>query len=337
MQRKYFRPPVEDNLLTWDAKEQIRYLNKEYPEEWTVDRLAESFPCSRDGIVRVLKSRYRPQSLKELQKHDRRVRTRWLALKNGDDSQGQGPITLRYDQLLTNGKMDLMLNAAGIKNLPKPKIHIPQLTSNTGSVKKTGLFESIVKDYVEKKTHKSADKTLAKKDPSVDDQELLQSIVESKKQKLINDRKGNQSVISRQKKRTSDINMKTDNSDIPQLGQVDDESVKHNKRSFKRQTLNALQSLDDVHLSEVYDEDMGNSVDMHADERSIEGYHYRTKHAKKSDIVRNRRKLISTLKPSYEDQDIRHYDSENDTLALQMEGTKIIKRKNFRNESDENS
>lgn len=53
IEKKYFKRAQDLNLLTWDAKEQMRYLHNEYPDEWTVDRLAESFPVSFEGVIKV--------------------------------------------------------------------------------------------------------------------------------------------------------------------------------------------------------------------------------------------------------------------------------------------
>ena len=57
--KKYFKPEPEANVLSWRAKEQIRYLNSMFPDEWTPDEIANSFPISVDGVQRVLKSTYK--------------------------------------------------------------------------------------------------------------------------------------------------------------------------------------------------------------------------------------------------------------------------------------
>ncbi|XP_059189097.1 neugrin [Centropristis striata] len=44
--------------LTWDAIEQIKYLKREQPEEWTMERLAQGFSVTPDVIHRVLKSKF---------------------------------------------------------------------------------------------------------------------------------------------------------------------------------------------------------------------------------------------------------------------------------------
>ncbi|XP_059534057.1 neugrin [Myotis daubentonii] len=58
--------------LTREAMEQIRYLHEEFPESWSVPRLAEGFAVSTDVIRRVLKSKFVPTLEKKL-KQDQKV------------------------------------------------------------------------------------------------------------------------------------------------------------------------------------------------------------------------------------------------------------------------
>lgn len=44
VQQKYFKDKFP-NFLTWHDKEQIRYLSRTNPEEWTIARLSEGFPA----------------------------------------------------------------------------------------------------------------------------------------------------------------------------------------------------------------------------------------------------------------------------------------------------
>ncbi|XP_019907636.2 neugrin [Esox lucius] len=60
IKRQMSEPGAPERRLTWEAMEQIRYLKRELPEEWTIDRLAEGFSVHRDVILRVLKSRFTP-------------------------------------------------------------------------------------------------------------------------------------------------------------------------------------------------------------------------------------------------------------------------------------
>ncbi|XP_048858992.1 neugrin [Brienomyrus brachyistius] len=72
LRRQLTPPGPPARRLTWDAIEQIRYLKEEFPEEWTVERLAEGFSVSRDVILRVLRSRFTP-ALETRARQDARV------------------------------------------------------------------------------------------------------------------------------------------------------------------------------------------------------------------------------------------------------------------------
>ena len=204
IERKYFKPPQEENLLTWDAKEQMRFLNQEYSDEWPVDRLAESFPTSREGVIKILKSKWHPQNLKEVVRHDRRVRARWLALSEAGDGKCQGgPLELRYQKLIEMGKLAY---AAGNPSLPMPQSQtfltdgsdatiIKALVQKSNSdnprtnliqkrppTKPVGKFESLVKDYCESKPKeeikkKSDEKMLAYANHQSESQKLLEKVV----------------------------------------------------------------------------------------------------------------------------------------------------------------
>lgn len=50
VKHKYFKPTKQPNFLTWNDKEQIRYLHQNDPDDWTIDKLSESFPALPDVI-----------------------------------------------------------------------------------------------------------------------------------------------------------------------------------------------------------------------------------------------------------------------------------------------
>ncbi|TRZ00982.1 hypothetical protein DNTS_010321 [Danionella cerebrum] len=58
IKRKMRDPGPPQRTLTWEAIEQIRYLKQEFPEEWTLARLADGFSVSTDVISRVLHSKF---------------------------------------------------------------------------------------------------------------------------------------------------------------------------------------------------------------------------------------------------------------------------------------
>lgn len=45
VKEKYFKENMP-NLLTWSEKEQIRHLASSEPDEWTPEKIAESFPIT---------------------------------------------------------------------------------------------------------------------------------------------------------------------------------------------------------------------------------------------------------------------------------------------------
>ena len=162
LEHKYFQRPQPLNLLTWDAKEQIRYLHAEFPDEWTLERLAESFPVDRNGVIKILKSKYVPRTIGDVIRHDKRVKENWLKLKAGDSGKEGGPVALRYEELLENNRLHLLGNAAGILSLPMPEmgrfLSLRKLDVDTAIARRDvtpGPFEAIVKGYceVQKSTH----------------------------------------------------------------------------------------------------------------------------------------------------------------------------------------
>lgn len=60
MRRKMTPAGPPQRKLTWDAMEQIRFLKQEQPEEWSVERLAESFSVPPEVIRRVLRTKFVP-------------------------------------------------------------------------------------------------------------------------------------------------------------------------------------------------------------------------------------------------------------------------------------
>jgi hypothetical protein len=78
------------NLLTWDAKEQIKYLHLKHPEIWTVEKLADSFPITIESCKKLLRSNWAPKTLDDLIKHDNKVIRNWKLVTERDDITGFG-------------------------------------------------------------------------------------------------------------------------------------------------------------------------------------------------------------------------------------------------------
>ena len=54
IEKKVYPKPTNPSLLTWMEKEMIRYLHRLDPEEWSYERLSESFPATTGVVHKVL-------------------------------------------------------------------------------------------------------------------------------------------------------------------------------------------------------------------------------------------------------------------------------------------
>lgn len=148
IKRKYFKVRPEINLLTVAAKEQLRYLHDVDPHTWTTEKLANSFPISVQGVKKLLKSNYHPETDYEIGKHDQSVLNNWKRLK-----AGKGPIATTVDKKYLSD--DLRFERLdGDDNLPMPTeewkrkqlLRTCNQTETRGNFS-PGEFENIVKEY----------------------------------------------------------------------------------------------------------------------------------------------------------------------------------------------
>lgn len=110
IEKKYFKKEKQPNLLTWAEKEQIRHLNKQEPEDWTVERLAESYPATEEIIVKILKAKWTPHDLKQVQKHDERVKRSWTAFK-ANELKDLDPVLAEHLKKFSHRNFDSSQNA----------------------------------------------------------------------------------------------------------------------------------------------------------------------------------------------------------------------------------
>lgn len=50
VKQKYFKEKLP-NFLTWNDKQQIKFLHRTDPEQWTIEKLSESFPALPEAIA----------------------------------------------------------------------------------------------------------------------------------------------------------------------------------------------------------------------------------------------------------------------------------------------
>ncbi|XP_005109154.1 uncharacterized protein LOC101853351 [Aplysia californica] len=137
IEKKFFKKRKSLNLLTWRAKEQIRFLNRGDPETWTVQALADSFPVSEESIVKILKSRVRLHRTEDIQRHDSDIQRNWSGILESFEDEDEAVSKMLYLGFFSSDNESLILNANGRLDLPFP------MKKNDG-VK--GPFSDIVKD-----------------------------------------------------------------------------------------------------------------------------------------------------------------------------------------------
>ncbi len=103
------------NLLTWDAKEQIKHLSLEDPNMWTPEKIAESYPIDIENIKKLLRSKWSPKTLDELARHDEKVIQNWKKLAECvADGEARGPAVNFYEDMMKSNRMALMKHACGL-------------------------------------------------------------------------------------------------------------------------------------------------------------------------------------------------------------------------------
>lgn len=97
--RKYFKEKFP-NFLTWSDKEQMRYLHRTDPEEWSVEKLSEGFPALPDVVAvsietyeninfkkcnfqKIIKSNWIKETESKIKNHDKSVEENWNLFKAG--------------------------------------------------------------------------------------------------------------------------------------------------------------------------------------------------------------------------------------------------------------
>ncbi|OQV12090.1 hypothetical protein BV898_13649 [Hypsibius exemplaris] len=144
--------PPAPNLLVWAARQQIKYLYKQDPEQWSPERLAESFPISVEDAKRLVRSkaRFEPDA-DRIKRIDLQVRERWKALKTG---KGGDIVTSEQRKLFQEGKLSEVQAGVNLSfPLPPPpeepfKLPPPPI----------GPFTNMIKSYIEEQQ-----KTMARK------------------------------------------------------------------------------------------------------------------------------------------------------------------------------
>ncbi|VVD02068.1 uncharacterized protein LOC126975459 [Leptidea sinapis] len=119
VKEKYFKESLP-NFLTWSEKEQIRHLANTMPNEWTPERIAESFPVTKNVVKKLLKFPWKPATEQRIARHDESAMRNWRELNEGTLNI---PETLRQHFLKFSHRTIPPLNKSSIKeDLTQEKI-----------------------------------------------------------------------------------------------------------------------------------------------------------------------------------------------------------------------
>ncbi|KAK5649487.1 hypothetical protein RI129_000516 [Pyrocoelia pectoralis] len=137
IKQKYFK---EDNVnfLTWNDKEQIRYLHSMDPEEWTIEKLSEGFPALPHIVAKIVKPRlWEKKTVQKVQNHDKSVIRNWELFKTNKLTNLSSEI-IEHLTKFTNRAL----------NLSTSNVHQMQQTKkNTTNVKVRSEFSDIITSY----------------------------------------------------------------------------------------------------------------------------------------------------------------------------------------------
>lgn len=138
---KYFKE-VEPNFLTYVEKDQIRKLHREDPDEWTPERLSESFPALPHTIRKILKAKWEPKSVERILAYDNKVVKNWKQFKTGQ--LPVDPILEEHLMKFKDRKIVLSDRETLAEKYVLPKIELPK--------PKSLFFRSIITDVGKKST-----------------------------------------------------------------------------------------------------------------------------------------------------------------------------------------
>lgn len=81
--QKYFKEK-QPRFLTFAEKELIYKLHQFNPDEWTVERLSESFPALPESIQKIVRTKWSPKSEKKVVEYDNVAIRNWQKFRKGE-------------------------------------------------------------------------------------------------------------------------------------------------------------------------------------------------------------------------------------------------------------
>lgn len=129
----------EPRFLTFAEKELICKLHRFNPEEWTVERLSESFPALPETIQKILRNKWSPKSVEKVIEYDNVVIRNWKKFQKGE---------LALNPILS----EHLMKFKDRKIIPTDKELAEQFVLKLEFKKpKSQLFSSIIQTYLDEK------------------------------------------------------------------------------------------------------------------------------------------------------------------------------------------
>ncbi|GLV31116.1 Prophenoloxidase 2 [Carabus blaptoides fortunei] len=159
VRQKYFKEN-KVNFLTWNDKEQIRYLHETNPSEWTIYRLSEGFPALPETIVKILKAKWQKSTENKQFNHDKAVERNWNLLREGKLSNELPENLVLHLKKFSSRKHETMASST-------------KCIVNTSESQQTGEFASIIKSYKQLKHNSTLEETRANVKNEMEDNERM--------------------------------------------------------------------------------------------------------------------------------------------------------------------
>lgn len=150
--KKYFKEK-EPRFLTFAEKKLIQKLHRHNPDEWTVEKLSESFPALPDTIQKILRTEWSPKSVEKVMQYDKVAIENWKKFH-----EGKLPLNPALSEHLIKFK-DRKIILTDRESLAKQ--FVPKLEFKKP---KSQLFSSIIQTYLDEK--QSDTKLLSQEDNS---------------------------------------------------------------------------------------------------------------------------------------------------------------------------
>ncbi|XP_043481953.1 uncharacterized protein LOC122511022 [Leptopilina heterotoma] len=122
-----FIKEAEPSFLTFAEKEQIKLLHRNNPDEWTIEKLSESFPALPSTIKKVLKNDWSVKTKQNILNYDEKVAENWISFRDGELSVS--PMLTKHLEKFSDRKIILSHKDELAEQFVTPRAEIPKPTS----------------------------------------------------------------------------------------------------------------------------------------------------------------------------------------------------------------